>query len=450
MAQPKGVSDHPQKQTMREMWETGSRASSIYDWLRENDYPLVSTSTIARYGQRYWTSEIQVELDGDDGAVLGVIDAYDSMGFSIDKLTHTTKDSWGWEKDEDGANVQVRRETSSKVLSFSAKESSAGFLRAEIPPITVGSFDVSRVAKPNGMRLAVSVPDMQIGYRDDGLPLMVSTHDERAIDVAHQVISFMEQVHGVDLVVNQGDNLDLPAFSSHRSPPGYVTQRATQGAIDRYATILATQRRIAPEAAIWDLPSNHVARLTNTLIDRSPALVGVSRANSDVPVISVPYLCRFDEYGVQVPDGGYPDGHFWASDNLKFVHGSLTSSIPGGTARKYLMDRVSVVMGHCHRAEVLYNVAEVNGKAYTSFAGSAGCLCRVDGVLPSARTGSDDKGRLAGVQRETWNQGIWFIWYDPEGVIEPELEICRIENGRAIFRGVEFVSTVDDYGRLLN
>ena len=36
------------------------------------------------------------------------------------------------------------------------------------------------------------------------------------------------------------------------------------------------------------------------------------------------------------------------------------------------MDGVSVVMSHCHRAEVLYNMAEVNGKAYTSFAGSVG------------------------------------------------------------------------------
>ena len=69
----------------------------------------------------------------------------------------------------------------------------------------------------------------------------------------------------------------------------------------------------------------------------------------------------------------------------------------------------------------------------------------VDNFAIFAR-GNDDKGRLAGVQRETWNQGIWFIWYDPEGQLEPELEICRIENGRAIFRGMEFTSTVDDYG----
>lgn len=150
-----------------------------------------------------------------------------------------------------------------------------------------------------------------------------------------------------------------------------------------------------------------------------------------------------------MPPGGYPDGKFWASDNLLFIHGDKTSSVPGATARKYLREGVSVVYGHHHHEELLRNVVEINGRSRVSFAGSAGCTCRVDGFLPSAKTGSDDTGKLAGVQREPWNQGIWFIWYDPEGLSDPVLEICQIENGKSIFRGQLYESTVDKFGEQL-
>ena len=453
----KGVSDHPAKTEMEELWGKGLRGQEIYDWLLSEGYPLIKVATIARYGQRYWTTKVEFGEDASDGDVLDTIREYSDLGFVADRLSHATKNTFVWETDDDGNRVQSPKAVTARTVTFRPQKhvsvtscSDPAFERAVIAPVNVKHLPSKTPVRPSGMSLAVSVPDIQIGYYEGSDGVLEPTHDERAIDVARQIMLHVNDLHGgIDLIVNQGDNLDLPGLSSHRTPPSYVTPRTTQASIDRYATELACQRAIAPDSTIVDLPSNHGARLINTVIDKMPSMVGVTRAGEEAPVLSVPYLCRFDDFGVQIPEGGYPDAAWWASPNLKFVHGHALSSTPGGTAAKYLQDRVSVVTGHFHRSEILYRVCQIDGQPYVSFAGSAGCLCRVDGTIPSYKTGANDKGRLAGVQRETWNQGIWIIWFDPDGIVDAELEICKIEDGKAIFRGKVFETTVDLYGNKL-
>lgn len=448
------IKEHPAAAQMEAMWRSGKRAKEIIDWLEETDWPMVKYSTLARYGQRNWSekataTQVTQTVATSTEEVDDLVDRIEEAGGEILKVSISKKPRLEWHK-VDGENVQVSREVVESRVEFVPSPSGVRLRRAEVPNINIKvSSKSKKQSNPEGFNLAASVPDMQIAgfFNHDGK--MEPTQDEAAIDVAHQVMALMEHEHGLDLVVNQGDNLDFPAFSSHRSPPAYQIAEGTQYAIERYATILATQRKIAPNATIVDLPSNHVIRLTNTLIDKVPALVGIKRAGEDTPVLSISNLCKFDEYDITQPPGGYPDGKYWASDNLLFVHGESTSSTPGATARKHLRDGVSVVYGHHHHEELLRNIQETPNGPKISFAGSAGCLCRVDGVVPSARTGSDETGRLAGVQTEKWNQGIWFIWYDPEGRRDPYLEICSIYNGTAIFRGQKFESTVDKFGEKL-
>ena len=66
----------------------------------------------------------------------------------------------------------------------------------------------------------------------------------------------------------------------------------------------------------------------------------------------------------------------------------------------------------------------------------------IGGAVKSERKNED-------IYRETWNQGIWIIWFDPDGIVDAELEICKIEDGKAIFRGKVFETTVDLYGNKL-
>lgn len=455
------MADHPAKDIMESMWREGARAKEIFEWLGEQpNWPLVKYETIAKYGQRNWSEKavarsVVETVDESTEQIEDLITEIQDKGGVVTKVVVNKKPRLEWDKST-GENIQVTRDVVEQRVEF-VPESTIQVVskedpiieRAAIPNIKIASKPLKSRSKPFGMNLAVSIPDMQIGALDVNREALEPTQDEQAIDVGFQVMSSMEKEHGIDLIVNQGDNLDFPAFSSHRSPPGYVTQVATQYAIDRYATILATQRSIAPNAKIVDLPSNHVIRLTNILIDKIPALVGIRRAGEETPLLSISYLCRYDDYNIEAPPGGYPDGKYWASDNLLFVHGDKTSATPGATANKYLKDGVSVVYGHHHHEELLRRVSEVNGTQKVSFAGSAGCLCSVQGNLPSAKTGSDESGRLAGVQREPWNQGIWFIWYDPDGIKDPILEICQIEQGKAVFRGVEYETTVDKFGEKL-
>lgn len=52
-----GVADHPQKDQLEQLWKEGLRAASLVRWLEEEGHPLVKESTLARYGQRYWTTQ---------------------------------------------------------------------------------------------------------------------------------------------------------------------------------------------------------------------------------------------------------------------------------------------------------------------------------------------------------------------------------------------------------
>lgn len=461
-------SRHPNKADMEQLWRSGKRARAIVDWLEERGLPQVRYETLARYGQRAWSGEVITErvtvtVDDDYGDIASLVQDISNSGSKVTKVVVDSKDSWGWEKQEDGSNEQVLRTTTSRKVEYvpAAEEEEFIIEPGFVPDITIGGPAKTRtsskaptsLAKNAGWKLAVSVPDMQVGGFLEHLGgsewKVEPTHDEQAIQVAFEMIAHMENEHGIDLIVNAGDNLDFPGFSTHKSAPGYKS--TTQYAIDRYTTIVATQRAICPEAEIVELPSNHVARLTNMIVERIPELVGIKRGNSkpeDEPLLSMAYLCRFDEYDVNYIDG-WPDGEYWAAPNLRFVHGDATSSVPGGTARKYLREGISTLYGHSHHSELLYLTEHTSEGAVTSFAASGGHLARMDGFLPSAKTGITASGKLAAQRTEAWQQGIVFIWYKEDGSEEPIPEMVKISKGKAILNGKIFETTVDKYGEPL-
>ena len=442
---PKGVADHPARFVLQEMWEAGQRGKALVSFLEENDYPPLSANTIGRYGQRFWAEREVVEFEGpiEDLANLAKSLSDNSVG-TVNKFSFRKQTSPRLEQ-----GVLVDKETTTLTAEIRPVPT---FVPASVPDIHIHLPLEAPVglSKPSNARLGVFLPDMQIGYHRDTQGALTAIHDEQAIDVAFQVTGYLNETYkeegGVDLVVFAGDNIDFPEFSSHRSAPGYMGN--TQLTIDRAGTICATSRKLAPNAKqVW-LGNNHEARLINNLTDKMPGLVGLSKENDPkrTPIVSVPYLLNMEEYKINYIEA-YPDGEYWANDYLRFEHGSVARSAPGATAANHLSSGVSTMHGHVHRRELVYKRVNTKKGSRMIFAGSPGCLCRTDGLVPSAKTGIKSSGKQGQTgHSENWHQGIFVFWYEPKGAQRTWVETVDIENGSAFYRGISFISSADKNG----
>lgn len=280
-------------------------------------------------------------------------------------------------------------------------------------------------------RTAVVLPDMQIGYwRDPDTGQLEPTQDESALSVARAII----RATAPDDIIMHGDNLDFPEFGRYRKTPTFV--QTTQAAIDRATRLMAELRTDAPEARMVWIEGNHEARLPNLIVDNAVAAFGLKRPGDNWPVLSVPNLCRLDEVGVEYV-AGYPASDFWMNDNLRVIHGNHVNS-RGATATRYLEDeRVSVLYGHIHRREWVEKTRHTRYGPRTLLAASFGCLCRIDGAVPSTKGGTDLFGRPL-AHAEDWQTGLGIVHYHPDGRFA--VESVAIWDGWAMHRGTEFTA----------
>lgn len=283
---------------------------------------------------------------------------------------------------------------------------------------------------PVGWPNAVVLPDMQIGYfhGPDGLE---PTHDEAAIAAALAVTKAAKPA----VVVLVGDNLDLPEFGRYRLTPAFM--RTTQPAIDRATTLCAELRRAAPNARIVWLAGNHEERLPNWLLDNAAAAHGLRQGNTPEswPVMSVPFLTRMDDHDIEYRPG-YPASHYWITERLKVVHGELVRS-NGSTAAAYLSrEKTSSIFGHVHRREYAARTRDDHDGPREIMAASPGCLCRIDGAVPSVKGGVDLDGRPLR-RSEDWQQGLAVVPFDPDSG-HFDYEQVAIRQGVARWRGREY------------
>jgi hypothetical protein len=270
----------------------------------------------------------------------------------------------------------------------------------------------AKPANVDGWNTAVVWPDTQIGYYRNGSGHMVPTHDEAAIDVALQISRSVKPTS----MVRVGDDLDLPEFGKYRLGPAFAG--TTQASLDR-ATMLAAQQRAAvgPDADIVYLAGNHEERMSNSILDNAHAAYGLRRGQSTNkwPVMSVPYLTRLDDFGIDYRPG-FPAADFHiVPDELRVVHGLYVTS-RGQTAHKYLdREKCSVLYGHIHRREYAARTFRQNDESRVIYAASPGCLARTDGAVPSTRGATDLDGRpLIVPGLEDWQLGLGIVHYHPE------------------------------------
>lgn len=290
----------------------------------------------------------------------------------------------------------------------------------------------------DGWQTIVVLPDTQIGFRryEDGT--LDPFHDPAAMAAA---VAVTEHVRPNKTVV-LGDLIDMPEFGRFRHEPEFV------GTIN--PSINVAHRFLAAASALSDetflFQGNHDIRLRHYVTDNAKSANGIRRAGDPEgwPVLSLPYLVKLDELGIEYIDG-YPAGKLFVDPWLVAQHGATVKS-QGSTAEKLVREHnMSVIFGHVHRTELHYRTiaTPAPGQRKPSkrlIAGyTPGCLCRIDGAVPGAKSGIDERGRPV-LEWQNWQQGIGVVHHHPDHDIV--IEHVPIVDGVARYRGRSFVGDV--------
>lgn len=311
------------------------------------------------------------------------------------------------------------------------------FVRQAAPTIVK---PVKRNATVKTTKTTVILPDPQIGFRRLDSGELIPMHDEVAMNLALQIARDARP----DAIINLGDFIDLPEWSSKFLVlPEFVL--TTQPAIDRGHRFLAQQRAIAPEAEIKLLAGNHDDRLGKSIAKNAMAALRLRRAEcpEEMPVLSMSFLMRLEDLGVDyVP--GYPAGRIQIAKGgagqtpLYAIHGEKLD-----IAKVAKDERQSFIQGHIHRLAHHCMTYEYAGQPETVVALSPGCLCRIDGAVPSTRSSVDDRG-MPLVRWEAWQQGMAVVEEGEDGFYS--IEVVQIIGGSAVWRGKRYATGQDQLG----
>jgi len=275
-----------------------------------------------------------------------------------------------------------------------------------------------KARNPEGVEKAFIFSDIQIPF-----------HDKEALQVALDVLRDVKP----DRVVFIGDLLDLSAWSKYEQQPEWAT--ATQDAIIEAHQLLATVRKLLPSADIQVIEANHELRMPKTLLRNAMAAYGLRRADQPegFPVMSVPYLCAFDTLDVKwVP--GYPANRVYLAPELQIIHG--TTSGKGNAGRTARSQKTSTIYGHDHRLAMDVETINTYDGGEQIFSYGVGCLCRIDGHVPSVKSGRKLDGTPVR-NLENWSQGFLIATYIPDGgpFHVEQIAINTLHDYQTMFRG---------------
>ncbi|GAC1611995.1 MAG: hypothetical protein NVS3B26_30480 [Mycobacteriales bacterium] len=364
-----------------------------------------------------------------------IADLLERNGIAVEDVGRVQKvNLWqGFHKGEDGTAQVV--DLTGITLSPSWEDGPKWPVVQQAAPTKIAPTKVQRVARgPGDLHTAVILPDPQIGYRRDLTTGQLDPfHDEHAIALAMQVVARVKP----DLIINLGDTIDLAEFSRFEQEPGFAL--TTQASLDAAHRFLASQRATAPHAEIRLIEGNHDRRLTKFIIANAKAacyLRPAATPPSTWPVMSVPHLLRLDDLGVSYVEG-YPAGITWINDRLACVHGERLK-----VSQVVDEERVSVIQGHIHRLARQHKTWRVRDGSRTTLAASPGCLCRIDGSVPSTKGSTDSFGNA--IKRpEDWQHGVGVVTYIPgDGPFQLELIPLHGPGETTFFRGEPLAAPV--------
>ena len=317
-----------------------------------------------------------------------------------------------------------------KRYKYDNKVSAESFALRQAQPVNVTvDFGSAVWNVRDDVQVALILPDPQIGYRhvQGGTEAF---HCEQALDLAVRLAADLQPDH----IVHLGDFLDLAPFSRFAQEPGFAN--TTQLGIDRGHRFLSELAAVTG-AQQYVLEGNHDARIVKTLSKLVPEAALLRAPGAAWPALSVPSLLDLEGLGVEYIEA-YPAGELWLSERLRFIHGVKVNS-SGSTAALVAREApASTFFGHVHRQELHYRTRPTGRTSETVFACSPGTLARIDGAVPSFHSAvSQRTGRSLPVV-EDWTQGMAVATWS--GNEEPVVELIRIVNGEALYRGKRYVA----------
>lgn len=349
-----------------------------------------------------------------------------SKGQNPDEVTFT----WGWTSNPAGGFWNKLNNVRPKTAVEDAEPAWPVIQPAAPVNITI----TERPTKPvRGMKLAIKGADTQIGYRRHPDGTLDPFHDTKAMEVFTRVCN-KYQPEKIQIL---GDFLDLASQGRFAQEASFA--QTTQEALNTGHTFLAKLRAVCPDAEIIVIEGNHDKRMQNFIETNALAAFGLKRAGlpESWPVMSLPYLLRLDELNIQYVDA-YPAATDWDNDQTRNIHGTKANS-RGSTTAQYVheLPHLNTWAGHTHRTEVTYrSVTGPRGEAVESYSANPGCLCRVDGAVPSVNGAIGADGMAARVV-ENWQQGFGLAYYNDT---ESWPYVYRIRNGRALIDGMEITA----------
>ena len=279
---------------------------------------------------------------------------------------------------------------------------------------------------------AVIGADTQIGYDMDEAGNLTPYHDDAAIELLLQVVHLEDP----EQTIIAGDIIDLTEQSRWSQEAPFA--RTTQPALER-CRLFAAETRARTGGEIHWIEGNHDKRMQAFMEANAKASMGLRKAGypDSWPVMSVPNLVGLDEFDVNYVDA-YPAGVHWITDGLRVIHGTKVNS-KGSTAAQYAneMPHISTIFGHTHRLEVQSKTTFDRAGKIRTMNVNPGCLCRVDGVVPSFHGARHLDGSKA-TYYEDWQQGVTIVRYLDDGTFY--IELVQIDDGRAFYRGQELVA----------
>lgn len=286
-----------------------------------------------------------------------------------------------------------------------------------LKPVNLNLKFTRQPQRGQGLRSALIIPDMQIGFSKNVMTgELTPFHDRLAMDVVRQIAEVVEP----DQIEVIGDINDWSAWSDKyiRMPEFYWT---TQPSLIEAAWYLARLRSIT-RGEMHAIEGNHDIRPETQIVKHlqdAYQLRPGDQINAE-PVMGIDNLLGLSRMGIEYIKG-YPDAEVWLNDDTRIIHGHKVRGIPGQTAATVVQGiDETTIFGHIHRIEMATRTIRFRGGYRTVTAFSPGCLCHIDGRVP---------GSSRDMQ---WQQGAAVVWYDQEhSTIVP----ITIENGTALYNG---------------
>ncbi len=323
-----------------------------------------------------------------------------------------------WEVGAKGADGSLIVEPLFQVVAYLRQRVMKPVKFAPIRPIEI-TLPKRDPLPPSGSAIqkTLLIPDSHHGYRKNPDGSETPLHDERATEIAVEIALRMQP----DTIVIMGDQLDLAEWSTRYLITPDM-RNTTQRAVNACARFFARLRYACPRAKMVMIVGNHEQRIEKALATNMSAAYGLKPADEPdgPPLMSLERLLGLKTLRIELSKG-YPDGCYWVTPQLKAIHGELCQGHKTPKKVTEVYSDYSVVYGHLHQRHYYCRSVPTPSGSREVFAACPGCLCHIDGRVPSAVSGD----------LLNWQQGLIAVNYT-EGYTS--ISHIPIQDGRAVYR----------------